>query len=84
MDIIPFTSVMKLPDLKTSRHESSPINKWDDIFGPNEEAGDWCLFTVDVRNTYGMPFQVTFERSQDGQLSFPGFQSYVLLIDYHF
>jgi hypothetical protein len=26
----------------------------------------WCLFAVDVRNTYGVPFEVTFERAQDG------------------
>ncbi|CCM02371.1 uncharacterized protein FIBRA_04466 [Fibroporia radiculosa] len=29
-----------------------------------DDAADWCLFTVDVRNTYGLPFEVTFERSQ--------------------
>ncbi|EJU05644.1 hypothetical protein DACRYDRAFT_113706 [Dacryopinax primogenitus] len=26
--------------------------------------GDWCLFTVDVRNMFGIPFEVTLERTQ--------------------
>ncbi|KAI6022691.1 TRAPP II complex [Pisolithus marmoratus] len=26
----------------------------------------WCLFSIEVRNTYGLPFEVTFTRSQDG------------------
>ncbi|KZT58996.1 hypothetical protein CALCODRAFT_219199 [Calocera cornea HHB12733] len=28
--------------------------------------GDWCLFTVDVRNLFGVPFEVTLERTQEG------------------
>lgn len=38
-----------------------------------EEAGEgeddeakWCLFSVEVRNTYGLPFEVTFDRVQEG------------------
>ncbi|KZO95888.1 hypothetical protein CALVIDRAFT_537860 [Calocera viscosa TUFC12733] len=27
--------------------------------------GDWCLFTVDVRNMFGVPFEVTLERTQE-------------------
>ncbi|CCO27710.1 Transport protein particle subunit trs120 Short=TRAPP subunit trs120 [Rhizoctonia solani AG-1 IB] len=26
----------------------------------------WCLFMIDVRNLYGQPFEVTFERTQQG------------------
>ncbi|KAF7976728.1 hypothetical protein HWV62_5913 [Athelia sp. TMB] len=26
----------------------------------------WCMFSIDVRNTYGLPFDVTFDRKQDG------------------
>ncbi|EGN95949.1 hypothetical protein SERLA73DRAFT_111910 [Serpula lacrymans var. lacrymans S7.3] len=28
------------------------------------DKDDWCLLSVDVRNTYGLPFEVTFERVQ--------------------
>ncbi|KAH8106969.1 TRAPP II complex [Cristinia sonorae] len=28
------------------------------------DVAEWCIFTVDVRNTYGLPFEVTFERDQ--------------------
>ncbi|KAH7926321.1 hypothetical protein BV22DRAFT_1087325 [Leucogyrophana mollusca] len=31
-----------------------------------EQRAEWCLFSVDVRNTYGLPFEVTFERNQEG------------------
>ncbi|KIJ69369.1 hypothetical protein HYDPIDRAFT_24212 [Hydnomerulius pinastri MD-312] len=30
------------------------------------DAHEWCLFSVEVRNTYGLPFEVTFERVQEG------------------
>lgn len=30
------------------------------------DAVDWCLFSITVRNTYGIPFQVTFRRHQAG------------------
>ncbi|OBZ75570.1 hypothetical protein A0H81_04217 [Grifola frondosa] len=28
------------------------------------DIADWCLFSVEVRNTYGLPFEVTFERTK--------------------
>ncbi|KAF8274883.1 transport protein Trs120 or TRAPPC9 TRAPP II complex subunit-domain-containing protein [Lactarius quietus] len=28
------------------------------------EAEGWCLFSIDVRNTYGLPFEVTLDRVQ--------------------
>lgn len=31
-----------------------------------EEAG-WCLFSIEVRNSYGSPFDVTLVRTQKGQ-----------------
>ena len=31
-----------------------------------DDAADWCVFAVEVRNTYGLPFEVTFEREQEG------------------
>ncbi|KAG6866933.1 hypothetical protein C0991_003849 [Blastosporella zonata] len=30
------------------------------------DEGSWCLFSVEVRNTYGLPFDVTFDRLQNG------------------
>jgi Transport protein Trs120 or TRAPPC9, TRAPP II complex subunit len=37
-----------------------------ELFKDVEEEG-WCLFTIDVRNAYGSPFEVTLERVQNGQ-----------------
>ena len=27
---------------------------------------DWCLFSIDVRNLFGRPFEIIFERHQEG------------------
>lgn len=34
-----------------------------------DDPAEWCLFAIDVRNTYGLPFEVTFERKQAGTKS---------------
>ncbi|KAF8077925.1 TRAPP II complex [Lyophyllum atratum] len=31
-----------------------------------DDEGSWCLFSIEVRNTYGLPFDVIFERLQEG------------------
>ncbi|KAJ7063346.1 TRAPP II complex [Mycena amicta] len=50
MDILPFSSY------------PSDMEEPDEQYRANE-AG-WCLFSVEVRNTYGLPFEVSFERIQ--------------------
>ena len=45
--------------------EKTPANKRQTLFSDVEEEG-WCLFTIDVRNTYGLPFEVILERAQKG------------------
>jgi hypothetical protein len=45
--------------------KKTPANKRLALFNDVEEEG-WCLFTIDVRNTYGLPFEVTLERAQKG------------------
>ncbi|KAI0306435.1 TRAPP II complex [Multifurca ochricompacta] len=53
MDILP---------LRSGDYESdgTPVNK-EMLFRDVEEEG-WCLFSIYVRNTYGLPFEVTLER----------------------
>ncbi|KAG8217536.1 TRAPP II complex [Butyriboletus roseoflavus] len=45
-----------------------PLNVFSDIHDDSlQRDGDpheWCLFSIEVRNTYGLPFEVTFDRSQ--------------------
>ncbi|GBE81971.1 TRAPP II complex [Sparassis latifolia] len=64
MDILPY-----------SRAAASAPPEFDDLDEPIvakarkgllnvEDVSDWCLFSVEVRNTYGLPFEVTFERTQ--------------------
>lgn len=31
------------------------------------DIAEWCIFSIEVRNTYGLPFEVTFERDQEGR-----------------
>ncbi|KAJ7046805.1 TRAPP II complex [Mycena alexandri] len=57
MDILPFPSVPS--DLNDEQAD-------DDDQCRGNEAG-WCLFSVEVRNTYGLPFEVSFERIQQGR-----------------
>ena len=58
MDILPFAGV----DHYDSDEEEATHQP---LLVIGEEAG-WCLFSIDVRNTYGLPFEVTFERDQEG------------------
>lgn len=44
----------------------SDIN--DDILWRDSDAHDWCLFSIEVRNTYGLPFEVVFHRTQQSEI----------------
>ena len=65
MDILPF-------------RPEAVFNSNDDQGGNNSDAArknlwrvdedSWCLFSIDVRNTYGLPFEVTFDRIQEGEI----------------
>ncbi|KAJ6630827.1 TRAPP II complex [Mycena sp. CBHHK59/15] len=57
MDILPFPSYT--PELDGEQTETD-----EQYLG--DEAG-WCLFSVEIRNTYGLPFEVSFERVQQGK-----------------
>lgn len=65
MDISPysrvtaFSSVMQDDDKSDGKARKA-------LFGVDNTA-DWCLFSADVRNTYGSPFEVTFERQEPGE-----------------
>lgn len=50
---------------EAEKTEETPANQRQALFNDVEEVG-WCLFTIDVRNTYGLPFEVTLERVQEG------------------
>ncbi|KAJ7343441.1 TRAPP II complex [Mycena albidolilacea] len=56
MDILPFPSVPSELDEEQGEPDEHYLGN---------EAG-WCLFSVEVRNTYGLPFEVSFERVQQG------------------
>lgn len=57
MDILPYPSYPMELDSKYAGNNSN-------LFV--EDKGAWCLFSVDVRNTYGTPFEVSIERKQKG------------------
>lgn len=64
MDIFP----LRVRDPKA---EETPANKRQVLFKDVEGEG-WCLFSIDVRNTYGSPFEVTLKRVQKGWQTCPG------------
>ncbi|KAI0273777.1 TRAPP II complex [Gloeopeniophorella convolvens] len=45
--------------------EKVPESRREALFRDVEEEG-WCLFSIDVRNAYGLPFEVVLERDQEG------------------
>ncbi|KAG8935684.1 hypothetical protein FRC02_006960 [Tulasnella sp. 418] len=56
------------------------------IYKNDDGAHEWCLLTVDVRNMYAIPFEVTFDRQQEGvptasttRLVSPGSTSRIIL-----
>lgn len=59
MDILPYDSIGNYDVMDNDAHTRSSL------LSIGKEAG-WCLFSVEVRNTYGLPFEVTFERDQEG------------------
>jgi len=65
MDIVPFSPNYISPADPRDHSEGGSELSWKSLLREAEEAG-WCLFAVDVRNVYGIPFEVTLERKQDG------------------
>ena len=66
MDILPFSKDDFEPFADVDSMSNPLISSRRDVLQDAEEVG-WCLFAVDVRNTYGLPFEVTFERTQEGR-----------------
>jgi hypothetical protein len=61
MDIIPLPDC-EIPNVDSYISGAVGSQSISDMGG---EPG-WCLFSIEVRNTYGLPFEVTFERHQEG------------------
>lgn len=40
----------------------------DDILQKASDPHEWCLFSIEVRNTYGLPFEVTFDSTRQGKV----------------
>ncbi|KAJ3540870.1 hypothetical protein NMY22_g4126 [Coprinellus aureogranulatus] len=61
MDILPFPSYVDNTDF----HQRLKLGRRRDL--AVDEHWGWCLFSVEVRNAYGLPFDVTFSRVEDGE-----------------
>lgn len=62
MDILPFPSYTS-DDNNVS--DDSVKARRRDLFIDDEAS--WCLFSIEVRNTYGLPFEISFDRTQEGR-----------------
>lgn len=82
MDILPFASVTAAQQAPIDSSGTAAAEGWKrTLEGVGDEDGEWCLFTADVRNTYGIPFEVTFERDQEGQcVHIGGFTWYIQIL----
>ncbi|KAJ2931379.1 hypothetical protein H1R20_g5744, partial [Candolleomyces eurysporus] len=61
MDILPFPSYVGNTDF----HQQLQTGKRKDLV--LDENWGWCLFSVEVRNAYGLPFDITFSRVDDDE-----------------
>lgn len=64
MDILPFDGV---EDAESEDAEEAADGHRRHLLGVAETG--WSIFSIDVRNTYGLPFDVTFGCTQDGECS---------------
>jgi hypothetical protein len=61
MDILPS------PGFVPPEHLSGTTQKGvADLLSDLGDGVGWCLFSIEVRNTYGLPFDITFDRRQEG------------------
>jgi hypothetical protein len=63
MDILPFSPIATLP-LEDEEYDSDEKSRR--VLLEVTSQSEWCLFTVDVRNGYSLPFEVHFQRNQEG------------------
>lgn len=58
--------ILQLPSYPISDRQFTYNSKHERLNALNfEEKTGWCLFSIEVRNTYGSPFDVTLVRTQD-------------------
>ncbi|KZT09435.1 uncharacterized protein LAESUDRAFT_694916 [Laetiporus sulphureus 93-53] len=62
MDILPYSEIIAFAS-KSADEESSATKVRKALLNV-DDVEDWCLFSVEVRNTYGSPFEVTFVRTE--------------------
>ncbi|KAI0375001.1 hypothetical protein BV20DRAFT_1041173 [Pilatotrama ljubarskyi] len=66
MDILSYSGATTTMSPDVDADESSPESKARKALLHVGDIADWCIFSIEVRNTYGLPFEVTFERNQEG------------------
>lgn len=65
MDILPFVRIQAAPPPEDEAEEGERKARRE-LLDIQDDEGDWCLFSVDVKNSYNLPFEVHFERRQGG------------------
>ncbi len=65
MDILPYSPDSTFATTRDSQGDGSDTTTTK-IGLIVDDITDWCIFSIEVRNTYGLPFEVTFERQQAG------------------
>ena len=66
MDILPYSGATTVMPPSAHNDEPTEARERRSLLHVGDIA-DWCIFSIEVRNTYGLPFEVTFERTQEGE-----------------
>ena len=66
MDVLSYPDGCTLVDTDPARDDERPEARNRRSLLDVDDIADWCLFSIEVRNTYGSPFEVTFDRDQEG------------------
>ena len=69
MDILSYSGATTTISADDDLDETTPEAKARKALLHVGDIADWCIFSIEVRNTYGLPFEVTFERNQEGMVS---------------
>lgn len=65
MDIISFASMTSPLSAENLEEEERSRRALLSVDG---DSSEWCLWSLDVRNLYGRPFEVIFDRNQEGEI----------------
>ncbi|KAI0797912.1 TRAPP II complex [Abortiporus biennis] len=66
MDIVPYSQDIVTSEMDLESYGGQAETQAQRALLNVDDVAEWCMFSVEIRNTYGLPFEVKFERDQPG------------------